>query len=93
MDRRLNISKKQQMEQIVESMLASDDFNKTQEEIDKMNDKELAEYEDSIRELRIAQIRLSHMNYEPKKHFGVEYKKKRKRKRQLTKTSRRANRK
>ncbi len=56
-----------------------------------LEEKELTEEEK--REQLIQAIKQSHLNYKPKKHFGVAYKKERKRKNTQAKKSRRANRK
>lgn len=41
---------------------------------------------------KIAVVKAGHFNYNPKKHFGVQYKKKRQRRNKMAKTSRAANR-
>jgi hypothetical protein len=60
----------------------------SQEELDSLREDE-AELE---RLTRIAVAKQSHFNYNPRKHFGVDYKKKRQRKNKQAKASRKANR-
>lgn len=60
----------------------------TQEELDSLRDDE----KELERLIRISSIKASHFNYNPKKHFGVKYRKARQKRRKLTRQSRVANR-